>query len=252
LTSAGQPAPRSPSETPGIVRGVRSRFAALASALVALAGIAGCGGSSSAGNGVASKSPTEIISSAKAAADGASSVHVIGSIVNAGSTIALDMELLKGTGGRGRLSQNGLSFELVEVGGSVYIKGSPAFYRHFAGGAAAQLLQGKWLKAPANTGSFASLGSLTDLRKLLDSTLSSHGSLSKGATSTIEGQQAIGVKDVSRGGVLYVATKGTPFPLEITKGGSGGGRVNFNRWNAPVSVRAPANAVDLGQLESGH
>ncbi|HEY2768419.1 MAG TPA: hypothetical protein VGI76_09185 [Solirubrobacteraceae bacterium] len=231
---------------------MRPRIAPLVCSLIALAALAGCGDSSSSGNGVASKSPSEIVSEAKTAADGASSVHVSGSIVNAGSTIALDMDLLKGTGGSGRLSQNGLSFELVDVGGSVYIKGSPEFYRHFAGGAAAQLLQGKWLKAPANTGSFASLGSLTDLRKLLDSTLSSHGSLSKGAPSTIEGQEAIGVKDVTRGGTLYVATNGKPFPLEITKGGSGGGKVTFTNWNAPVTVKAPAKAVDLGQLESGH
>lgn len=220
--------------------------------LVLLATLAGCGDSSSSGNGVASKSPIEIISAAKTAADSANSVHVAGSIVNAGTTIALDMELLRGTGGRGRLSQDGLSFELIEVGGSVYIKGSPAFYSHFAGGAAAQLLQGKWLKAPANTGSFATLGSLTDLRKLLDSTLSSHGTLAKGSTSTIEGQEAVGVKDLSRGGTLYVATTGKPFPLQITKSGSGGGKVTFSHWNAPVTVTAPANAVDLGQLESGH
>ncbi len=229
-----------------------SRFAPLACLPIALAALAGCGGSSSSGNGVASKSPTDIVSAAKTAADGASSVHVTGSIVNAGSTIALDMELLKGTGGHGKLSQNGLSFELVEVGDSVYIKGSPAFYQHFAGGAAAQLLQGKWLKAPANTGNFATLGSLTDLRKLLDSTLASHGTLAKGATTKVEGQEAIGVKDLSRGGTLYVATSGTSYPLQITKGGSGGGTVTFNHWNAPVTVTAPTNAVDLSKLASGH
>ncbi len=227
-------------------------LASLGCALIALAALAGCGGSSSSGNGVASKSPTDIVSAAKTAADSASSVHVTGSIVNAGSTIALDMELLTGSGGRGKLSQNGLSFELVETGGSVYIKGSPAFYQHFAGAAAAQLLQGKWLKAPANTGSFATLGSLTDLRKLLDSTLSSHGTLAKGATTKVEGQEAVGVKDLSRGGTLYVATSGKPYPLQITKGGSGGGTVTFSHWNAPVTVTAPTNAVDLSQLASGH
>ena len=229
-----------------------SRFASLACVPLALGALAGCGSSSSSGNGVASKTPTAIVTSAKNAADSASSVHVTGSIVNSGTTIALDMELLKGTGGRGQLSQNGLSFELVEVGGSVYIKGSPAFYRHFAGGAAAQLLQGKWLKAPANSGSFATLGSLTDLRKLLDSTLANHGTLAKGATKKIEGQEAVGVKDLSRGGTLYVATTGKSYPLQITKGGSGGGTVTFNHWNAPVTVTAPANAVDLSKLASGH
>lgn len=229
-----------------------SRFASLACTAIALAVLAGCGGSSGGGNGVASKAPAEIVSAAKTAADGASSVHVTGSIVSSGSTIALDMELLKGTGGRGRLSQNGLSFDLVEVGDSVYIKGSPAFYRHFAGAAAAQLLQGKWLKAPANTGGFATLGSLTDLRKLLDSTLANHGTLAKGATTKVEGQEAVGVKDLSRGGTLYVATTGKPYPLQIAKSGSGGGTVTFNHWNAPVTVTVPANAVDLSQLASGH
>lgn len=233
---------------------VRLRTSTLAGPLLALAlaGVSGCGGSSSSGNGIAAKSPAEIVSAAKAAADSASSVHVTGSIVNGGAAIALDMELLNGKGGRGRLSESGLSFELVEVGGNVYIKGSPAFYRHFAGTAAAQLLDGKWLKAPAGTGSFASLSALTDLRKLLDSTLTSHGSLSKGATSTIEGQPAIGVKDLTRGGILYVASTGKPYPLEITKSGSGGGKVSFTHWNAPVTLTAPANAVDLSQLQSGH
>ncbi len=212
----------------------------------------GCGSSSSSGSGTASKTPAEIVAAAKTAADDASSVHVAGSIVNAGASIGLDMELLTGKGGRGRLSENGLSFELVEVGGYVYITGSPAFYRHFAGPAAAQLLQGKWLKAPAASGNFASLGSLTNLRKLLDSTLSSHGSLSKSGTSTIEGQQVIAIDDLTRGGTLYVAAAGTPYPIEIKKGGTGGGKVVFNRWNAPVKLVAPANAVDLGQLESGH
>ena len=221
--------------------------------MLALASVAGCGGSSSSSSsGLASKSPAQIVTAAQTAADSASSVHVSGSIVNGSTPIALDMELVNGTGGRGQLSENGVSFELIEVGGYVYIKGSQAFYSHVAGAAAAQLLQGKWLKASASSGTFASLTSLTNLRKLLDSTLTSHGALTKGATSTVEGQQAIAIKDATRGGTLYVATSGTPYPLQIAKGGSGGGKITFNRWNEPVTLKAPANAVDLSQLESGH
>jgi hypothetical protein len=240
----------------GIVSGlVRLGPRTLTSSLLTLVlvAVAGCGGgSSSAGNGIASKTPAEIVAAAKAAADGASSVHVAGSVVNAGTSIGLDMELLTGKGGRGRLSENGLSFELIEVGGYVYISGSPAFYSHFAGPAAAQLLQGKWLKAPAASGNFASLGSLTDARKLLDSTLSSHGSLAKGATTTVDGRTVVAIKDQTHGGTLYVAATGTPYPIEITKGGKGGGKILFTNWNAPVTVTAPKSSVDLGQLESGH
>jgi hypothetical protein len=234
---------------------LRLRTPASLLAVLALASVAGCGSSSSNGSssgGLAAESATQIVTAAQTAADSAKTVHVVGSIVNAGAPIELDMELVNGEGGRGRLAENGLSFELVELGGYVYIKGSRAFYSHVAGAAAAQLLDGKWLKASANSGTFSSLTSLTDLRKLLDSTLTSHGTLTKGATSTVEGQQAIAIKDATRGGTLYVATSGTPYPLQIAKTGSSGGKIVFNRWNEPVTLKAPPGAVDLAQLRSGH
>jgi hypothetical protein len=221
-----------------------------ASALVLALGALACGSSS--GNGIASKSPAEIVTAAQEAAGGASSVHVVGSVVNEGRPLTLDMELVDGRGGRGQLAQNGLSFELIQVEGDAYIKGSAAFYRHVGGSAAAQLLQGKWLKAPATSKSFGSFASLTDMRKLLDSTLSSHGSLSKGTQTTLAGQPAIPITDTTKGGTLYVATIGKPYPLEITKGGAESGKVTFDRWNAPVPLSAPPNAVDITKLQSGH
>ncbi len=65
--------------------------AGLLSGLVFLAlALAGCG-SSSQGNGVARKTPNEILAGAKVLADAASSVHVSGSIVSSGSPITLDL-----------------------------------------------------------------------------------------------------------------------------------------------------------------
>jgi hypothetical protein len=220
--------------------------------LVALAAAVsgGCGGSS--GNGVASKTPTEIVAATKAAADSASSVHVSGSVVSGGTPITLNLHLVQGKGGAGQISEGGLSFELIETEGTVYIKGSPAFYSHFAGSAAAQLLEGKWLKAPASNSSFASVTSLTDLRSLLDSALTNHGTLVKGTTTTVEGKQAIGVTDTSQSATLYVATTGKAYPVAIVKSGSGGGKLVFDKWNEPVSLVAPANAVDITKLQSGH
>jgi hypothetical protein len=221
--------------------------------------LAGCGGSSSSssssssGNGVADKSPNEIVAATKVAADAAKSVHVAGSIVSNNSPITLDMTLLAGKGGSGKLSENGLSFELIQTGRTVYIKGSAAFYKHIGGSAAAQLLQGKWLKAPASSSDFASLSQLTELRQLIDQTLANHGTLTKGATTTINGQKVVGITDKSKGGTLYISTTGKPYPVEITKGGTGGGKITFDRWNEPVTLSAPANAIDVAQLQSaGH
>jgi hypothetical protein len=214
--------------------------------------LGGCGGSSSSGNGIASKAPTEIVAAAKVAADAATSVHVSGSIVSGGSPITLDMDLLAGQGGRGQLTENGLGFELIQTGGTVYIKGSAAFYRHIGGTAAAQLLQGKWLKAPTTSKEFASISSLTDLRQLVDTTLANHGTLAKGGTTTVNGQKVVGVTDTGKGGTLYVAETGQPYPIEITKSGAAGGTISFDHWNESIALAAPANAIDITQLRSAH
>jgi hypothetical protein len=219
-------------------------------AVLAVAVISGCG-SSSTGNGVASKTPTQIVAGAKILADAAKSVHVSGTLRTATSPIALNMILLAGKGGRGQLTENGLSLQLIQIHGTAYIKGSAAFYRQIAGPAAAQVLQGRWLKAPASSGNLAPLASLTDLSKLLDTALAAHGPLTKGRVTSVNGQKVIGVKDTSTGGTLYVATTGPPYPVQITMSGGGGG-ITFAGWNQPVSVFAPANAIDVTQLQSGH
>ena len=226
----------------------------LAPALVLLALgslIAGCGSSSSSGNGVEAKAPAQILAATKAAAAKATSVHIDGTITSGGKPISLDMELLAGKGGKGKISQEGFTIQLIQTGGSVYINGSTAFYNHVGGSAAAQLLQGKWLKAPADSGELASLAELTNLSKLIDTALSDHGSLAKGSAATITGQKAIALKDTSKGGTLYVATTGEPLPLEITKSGKETGKVVLDRWNQPVTLSAPSGAIDISKLQKG-
>lgn len=227
-----------------------TRRLALTIACLALSAVllAACGGSSSSsGNGVASKSPEAIVRAASNAITHAKSVHVSGSLVTSGTPLSLDLTLASGKGGRGQMSEGGLSFKIVSVGKTVYIQGTRAFWQHFGGSAAARLLDGRWLKAPAS-GQFASLAALTNMQRLMGSVLLSHGSLSKGSTTTINGQQVIAVTDKSQGGTLYVATTGTPYPVEIKRGGSSGGRIVFDRFNQSVSLTPPSNAVDLSQL----
>jgi hypothetical protein len=224
---------------------------ALVPAVLPAATLAGCASSASSGNGVASKTPARIVALAKAAAAGAASVHVAGSIVSQGKPISLNMELLARQGGKGRIALDGLSFRLIDVDRAVYVKGSTAFYSRFAGSTAARVLRGKWLKGSAKTGALASLASLADLRKLLDGTLAGHGALSRGASASIDGQKAVGVTDAAGDGTLYVAATGTPYPLEIVKAGPSGGRIVFDRWNQPVSLAVPTNAINVEQLETG-
>jgi hypothetical protein len=218
-------------------------------ALLPAVALAGCGASST-GNGVASKTPAEIVAAAKAAADDASSVYISGTIVSADAPISLDMELLAGRGGRGRIAQSGLGFELIQVGATIYINGGAAFYRHIGGSAAAQLFRGKWLKAPAATGELAPLAALTDQSRLIDSALATRGTLRNVGDTTVNGQRAVAIDDASEGGTLYVATTGRPYPVEVVKDGGKGGTVVFDRWNEPVTLVAPADALDVTRLQA--
>lgn len=175
------------------------------------------------------------------------SVHVSGSLLSGGSPITLDLTLVAGKGGGGQMAQSGLSFKLVELNQVVYINGSDAFWRRIGGSPAVQLFHGKWLRAPAN-GQFASIASLTNVQTLFNRLLSSHGTLAKGSTSTVVGQKAVAVNDTTKGGTLYVATTGKPYPVQISEKGSQGGRIAFDRYNQSVALTAPANAIDISKL----
>jgi hypothetical protein len=211
--------------------------------------VAACGGSSGPStNGVETKSADEIVIEATDAVGSARSVHVAGSVMNSGSRITLDLNLVSGKGGRGSMAENGLRFQVVTVGNEVYINGTTAFWQKFAGNAAAQLIFGKWIKAPAS-GQLATLATLTDLQKLFNQLLSSHGQLAKGSITTVRGQRVIAVKDITNGGTLYVAATGKPYPIEVVKNGSNGGQIAFDRFNQPVTLTRPSNAIDISQLK---
>jgi hypothetical protein len=224
---------------------------ALSTALLALA-VAACGGSSGGGsssdNGIPSKSPDQIVSAVNTAVNGVNSVHVAGAVSSGGSNTTLDLNLLNGKGGKGSMSQGGLGFKIVAVGNQVYINGSNAFWQKFGGSAASQLLSGKWLKAPA-TGQLSSIASLTNVHTLFNQLLTSHGKLVKGSTSTVNGQKVIAVKDTTNGGTLYVATTGKPYPVEIIKSGSDGGKITFDQFNQAVTLAPPANSIDISKLQ---
>ena len=43
-----------------------------------------------------------------------------------------------------------------------------------------------------------------------------------------------------------------PFPIEITKTGANGGSISFDRWDQPVALTIPADALDITQLQPAH
>jgi hypothetical protein len=228
---------------------MRTARMALAAAVVAL--LAACGSSGPKSNGEASKSPAQVLADAKQAAADATGVHVFGRLAASGQPIKLDMTT-SGKNGRGTMSESGLSFDFVRVGDKVYIRGSDAFWKRFGGAAAAQLLHGRWLVASATKGPLASIATLTSIGRLFQQASAGHAKLVNGGETTYRDQKVVAIRDTSKGGTLYVAATGAPYPVAIVRAGAGNnGAVVFDDWNASLAVTAPKNAVDLSKLSGG-
>lgn len=115
--------------------------------------------------------------------------------------------------------------------------------------AATDLFKGKWLKGSTGDATFASFGELTSIKTLMGSLTQAHGTLTKGSTSTLGGQPVIALNS-SKGGTMYVATTGQPYPLQVSKNSGGqSGKVTFSDYNKAFTITAPANSIDIGQLE---
>jgi hypothetical protein len=220
-------------------------------ALVLLAVLlAGCGShnSSEGSNGEASKSADKVLADAKAAVDGATAARVSGNIVSNGTPIKLDLSMANGQA-KGTMSTSGLSFDLVRIGNTAYIKGSDDFYKHFAGPAIAQLLHGKWLQASITSGRFASFEPLTNVRLLFDKVASKHGKLANDGAKTFEGHKVVEIRDTSDNSKLYVSATGKAYPVAIVGGKKGQtGTIAFSDWDKPLSVSAPKDAIDISKL----
>ena len=178
-------------------------------------------------------------------------MHVSGNVTSSGTPIVLDLSMARARGAKGSMSTNGLKFDLVRIGDTAYIRGSDAFYQHYAG-AVAQLLHGKWLKASIVSGRFRSLAPLTSIDLLFAEVGSHHGKLVNDGRTTYKGEDVVAIRDTSDSSKLYVATTGKPYPVAIVGGKKGqSGTIAFGDWNASVSLSAPKDAIDISQLGAG-
>jgi hypothetical protein len=206
----------------------------------------GCGSSD---NGVAAKPPGQILAATKAAAQSASSVHVVGhSKVIEGGSFKVDATLARDKG-QARVSFLGLSFDAIRVGDTVYLKGNRYFNSGLERTMGVRVPSGVWLKGTTDSLRQASLS--TNIEDELPFILGGSGAVTKGATVKLGGQPAIALKLVRKlyKGTLYVATTGQPYPLKLLKTGEETGDTTFTRWNDPVTVTPPPHAVEIAKLQ---
>ena len=213
-----------------------------------MAVVAGCGGGSGSTNGEEDKTASQILADARSAATGAGSVHLTGTILDSGTRLKLNLHAGDNTGS-GTITFRGSPIRVIRIGNTLYMKAPASFYAATgADSATATLLDGKWLKASATEKNFAQLAQLTRLKDVIALTTKPDGKISKAGSTTLAGTTVIELKD-DKGGSLYIATKGNPYPVALRgKDATSSGNVRFTDWGEAVEAKAPKGAIDLGSL----
>jgi hypothetical protein len=201
-------------------------------------------------NGVGKLTPEKIQAKTRAVAGAAEGVRLSGTVVAGGSTYKLDMRL-KDDGGTGSVTADGATFELLRIDEQLYLKADTAFWDSEGKGdaAAADKLDGKYVKVPEGDPSYKLFTGFTDKDFLLDGLLTLHGTLKTDGRHEQAGVRTVRITgDQGSGGTLDVSLEGKPYPLRLVRGGDAG-TLTFSAWGKDFALSEPkkSETVDYGQ-----
>lgn len=204
-----------------------------------------CGGASS--NGEAARSATQVLADAKAAMGRASSFHVSGHFAQQGTNIAIDLNLSPHRGG-GTVTVSGATLDVVVSGTTIYLKADRQSWQKLTNSASeAQLLAGRWIKAPTSNPDFSELASVADQKQLLGG-ITPEGSMTKrSGTTDWNGQPTVVLVD-STGSTIYVAATGAPYILyaqNTSRSQGGQGSVTLDQYGSASVPAVPSGAISL-------
>jgi hypothetical protein len=200
---------------------------------------AGCGGDPLAG-----LTAKQVLSKAVSDLKSAPSFHLGGTADEQGQSISLDLTYKHGTGCEGTLGLHGKgSIYLLVIGGTAWFKPDQTYWESNAGSSAPSVIAAvgsKYLRA-STSGSVSGLAQLCNANSLASS-FTSPRDIAKGGTSTINGQQALALKDPAKSSTLYVTDTSSPQVLRLTSTQSGSnGRIDFTGYGNSVTLTPPAS-----------
>lgn len=227
---------------------------AMCALVVTGTGLTGCSEDPDAGtNGVGKLPADQIQSKTRAAAESAAALRLSGNVVASGRTYRLDMRL-NSDGGSGSVTAEGTTFQLLRVGKKLYLKADAGFWTKADGkgddpDAAADKLDGKYVKVPSGDPAYKKFSGFTDKDVLLDGLLTLHGSLETDGHHEQAGTRTIRITgDKGDGGTLDVSLEGQPYPLRLARAG-GAGTLTFSAWGRDFPLTEPEKdeTVDYGK-----
>lgn len=195
--------------------------------------------------------PTKILDTIKSSATNASAVHIKGSAVDSGSTVALDLQLNKDGSASGTIAESGTTIPLIVANKVYYVQ----FTKDLMSGngidpnsQAGQLLLNKWVPSTSKmlTGSdmVSSLKPVLDYNALLTNMLDQAGTETPkpSGTDKINGVP-VEVYTMSDGTKVDVSTADPHYLIRLLAPKSAGpAQLDFTGWNQPVKITPPAQS----------
>ena len=227
--------------------------------------LAACGGGGQ-GGAETDRTPVQVLQDAAAALKAAASFHlavVVDGGAPGGGRLDIDADVVAPSTVQGTIKEGNATGRFVFAGGKVYLQGRE-FLTLLAGDAIAKQIGDQWVIAPAAAAG-SGVGQIADMRKFADCMVQNHGTLTKG-NGTVDGQDAVILTDKAdrpgtQPGRLYVAARGTAYPLKLeitgpttagppanaacTSNGSSTGSLTFSEYGKAFSIAAPTSALDL-------
>jgi hypothetical protein len=231
--------------------GVRSLRLALAATAAGLAA-AGCSASST--DPLAGLSGKQVLTKSVDDLKASPSFTISGTVTSSGSPISINLGFRPGQGCEGTVSAAGKgSLTMVVIGTTAYVKPDNTYWKAVAGAQASQAIAtfgGKYLKGQTTDSTIAGLTQYCDLNSIT-SQLTQPSNVVKGTVTTVNGKEALPLKDTAKGGTLYVAHASSPLPIELVNDtGTAKGTLTFD-VGAPVSLTAPPASQTVDATKYG-
>ncbi|MGB6165048.1 MAG: hypothetical protein WCF33_22130 [Pseudonocardiaceae bacterium] len=196
---------------------------ALPGLVALLLALGACGGGRESG-----KPANQILADAQAAADNASSVHIVGDVNRNGARGKLDLLLVSNGDGREQIITAGHTVEIIKVGQVIYVRGIPGLSRN------------GYRRLSLSDRRAAPLARAVDKKAVFMRLINAKDPVTNIGVETVDGSPAVKLKPQTGPGILYVADNAKhPYPLRIDDSASGQGTITFSEWDADVTIPTP-------------
>jgi hypothetical protein len=193
---------------------------------------------------------TALVAKALANTKAAPSVRVDGQGVGTGSgsqTVTFDITLVRNKGCEGTIALSKVeTFQIVEVGGYVWMKPSAAYYASLKlTKAAAALVADKYIKVKSTDAQIGSLTQICSFSGLFSQIPTPTGTSFDAIPTSYDGQPVYELTQAGKPGSAYITNTSTPMLLRLADRKASTGAVTFTDYGSTTSITPPSAAESI-------